>query len=193
MQGIEDICAKYVLRNTLTIWLIRTTLIEKGTFTMSFEAVPPSTAVLNGYNDEGEFAANAYAAGEAQATANAKAAKATTKKATTAKAKASTNPKSDVGTHGSGSYSLYTNPPTVPIQTAEQILAQSGISSTPTVDSQAPDIIFIVIIPIIIIAGMIWGFFHLMIKSIQKHPAYGGFSHKHKKHHPGKMNPRIFR
>ena len=150
---------------------------------MSFSAVPPSTNVLNGYNDAGE-AANAQIQSEATAKAK-KAAKAAAKKAST-KATASKTTISPDEIHGIG-----TSTSAAPLKTHEKVMSQAGIPTAP-VDQHPFDPIFMGIVPLLIVIGLIWGFMKIVIYDIRKNPPYGGFSHKHKKHHPGVMKPRIF-
>ena len=136
---------------------------------MSFTAVAPSTNVLNGYNDAGEASATATAQAEATAKAQAKEAK----KEAMAKTKASTAKPDDWGAHGTGIYQQYTTLPTPPTLTTEQILAQAGIPTTTPVDQHSADPFFIIVVPLFILIGLIWGGMKLLIWDIRKNPPYG--------------------
>lgn len=146
---------------------------------MSFDAVPPSTSVLNGYNDAGEAVANAYAAGEAHAKVVAKAAKKTsTSKAKKAKAVKADNPVVPLV--------QATEPPMI----AQTVQQASTVPTSPRLP--ASTMTYMVIIPIILWIILIrWGYL-AMIKWCTKNTDSLRYAHLHKRHHPGVYKPRVF-
>ena len=145
---------------------------------MSFDAVPPSTTVLNGYNDAGESAATAYAAGEAQAKADAKAAiKAKSKKAKKAKLVKADTPVSPL--------LQSTAPPMI-----DQTVQPSPIKAPNALPTST--VIFAVVLPLILWGILIRLGYLQMIKWCAKNTDSLRYAHLHKRHHPGKMKPRVF-
>jgi hypothetical protein len=147
---------------------------------MSFEAVAPSTNMLNGYSDAGEGAAIAQAKQDATDKANI----AEAKKAVTAKVKSSKATKDDT--------------PVAPLLQSQAPAPSATLVAVdvPTPKSPSENTtwgLYMVIVPIILWGVLIrWGYLR-MLKWCANNKDGLQYGHLHKRHHPGRMKPRIFK
>lgn len=152
---------------------------------MSFSAVAPSLNVLNGGSDAVQPTTETP-----KATVKAKVSSKVVKKASL-NASPQTTPTTVPTKVASGSTQSTTIPAT------QHTTTSVGTPSTPSTPSPNAkptfDPVFGGLIPLLLLAIILWGFWKFMVHSIRKNPPYGGYAHKHKRMHPGVPKPRVFK
>lgn len=153
---------------------------------MSFSATAPSSNVLNGYSD-------IPSTSTAPSTAPTK--KSTTHKISKVKvAKVAKAPKAPKAPKAQTDTSYYFNG-------SGQSTATTMVATTST-PSLSPDyhkdinnvnLFDYLTWPVVIFLVLIMTAYRMLKKYAQKHPAHGGFAHKHKRRHPGVPEPKIFK
>ena len=145
---------------------------------MAFTAVPPSTAILNGNSDTGEE----RIISDSQAYAQTHKSNKSVSKTKSVTSSASTTSTSNITSNTSTEVPQTTTTIAVPID-----------NYTSSSSSHTFDPVFGFFIPLLLLILILWAFWKFMMYSIKKNPPYGGYAHKHKRMHPGRPKPKVFR